>query len=99
MLHRFDHDGDHTGSEIWCSGTSEHEADSIDKAETCLNDWLDALPGRVHGDIAIKLFQVKVDGQVFGLVDWSHLYDGREHAEFLPDSLGFDPPWDGVYDT
>ena len=26
-------------------------------------------------------------------------YDGEPHAEFLPDELGFDPPWDGVYDT
>jgi hypothetical protein len=22
----------------------------------------------------------------------------EDHAEFLPDDLGFDPPWDGLYD-
>ncbi|MFI5925665.1 hypothetical protein ACIA3K_06725 [Micromonospora sp. NPDC051543] len=68
-------------------------------AQAGLSEWLDALPGRVFADIAIRLFQVEVDGHVFGLVDWSEEYDGDDHAEFLPDDLAFDPPWDGYYDT
>ncbi|MFG1881628.1 hypothetical protein [Micromonospora sp. NPDC049102] len=99
MLHRFDADGAYTDSDIWFAGTSEHEDASIDRAEARLADWLDALPGRVFADIAIRLFQVGVDGHVFALVDWSAEYDGDDHAEFLPDDLGFDPPWDGCYDT
>ncbi|WP_422739860.1 hypothetical protein ACN263_11935 [Micromonospora sp. WMMD729] len=99
VLHRFDADGTHTDSDIWFAGTSEHEDASIDRAEARLIEWLDALPGRVFADIAIRLFQVEVDGHVFGLVDWSEEYDGDDHAEFLPDDLGFDPPWDGCYDT
>jgi formate hydrogenlyase regulatory protein HycA len=99
VLHRFDAGGVHTGSDIWFAGTSEHEDASIEKAQEHLAGWLDQLPGRVYGDIAIRLFQVEVDGQVFGLVDESALYDGDDHAEFLPDGLGFDPPWDGAYDT
>ncbi|BBH69117.1 hypothetical protein ACTI_58020 [Actinoplanes sp. OR16] len=99
VLHRFDASGAHTGSEIWFAGTSEDEDGAIKRAEERLGGWLDALPGRVHGDIAIGLFQVEVDGHVFGLVDGTEDYDGEDHAEFLPDELGFDPPWDGLYDT
>ncbi|MET8086022.1 hypothetical protein [Micromonospora sp. NPDC005194] len=99
VLHRFDADGVHTDSDIWFAGTSETEDASVDRAEARLAEWLDALPGRVFADIAIGLFQVEVDGHVFGLVDWSEEYDGADHAEFVPDDLGFDPPWDGCYDT
>ncbi|MEH1016996.1 hypothetical protein V6U90_28350 [Micromonospora sp. CPCC 206060] len=99
VLHRFGPDGAHTGSQIWFAGDSEDENTSVARAETCLARWLDALSGRVFDDIAIGLFQVEVDGHVFGLVDGSELYGGAEHAEFLPDELGFDPPWDGSYDT
>ncbi|WP_328417362.1 hypothetical protein OG470_29075 [Micromonospora sp. NBC_00389] len=99
VLHRFDPDGAHTDSDIWFAGTSEDEQASVDRAEARLVEWLDALPGRVFDDIAIKLFQVEVDGHVFGLVDGTADYDGKDHAEFVPDDLGFDPPWDGCYDT
>jgi len=99
VLHQFDADGGHTGSQIWFAGTSEDEETSISRATERLAGWLEALPGHAFGDIAIKLFQVTVDGHVFGLVDESELYDGQDHAEFLPDDLGFDPPWDGCYDT
>ncbi|MEU4688921.1 hypothetical protein [Actinoplanes sp. NPDC023714] len=99
VLHRFDDAGAHTGSEIWFAGTSEDEHGSIKKAEERLGGWLDALAGRAYGDIAVGLFRVEVEGHVFGLVDWSEEYDGADHAELLPNELGFDPPWDGLYDT
>ncbi|MEU4559381.1 hypothetical protein AB0F72_13420 [Actinoplanes sp. NPDC023936] len=99
VLHRFDRDGAHTGSQIWCADTSEDEGASIGRARARLADWLDALPGRVFSDIAIRLFHVEFDGHTFGLVDQSEDYDGQDHAEFVPDDLGFDPPWDGCYDT
>ena len=99
VLHRFDSEGTRTRSEIWFAGTSEDESDSVGRAEARVAEWLEALPGRVFDDIAIRLFQVEVDGHIFGLVDESELYDGEDHAEFLPDDLGFDPPWDGCYDT
>ncbi|MDG6108560.1 hypothetical protein Daura_14280 [Dactylosporangium aurantiacum] len=98
VLHRFAGDGTHTGSDIWFAGTSEQEQASVELAERRLDTWIAALPERRFGDIAVKLFQVTVDGHVFGLVDQSDDYDA-DHAEFLPDELGFDPPWDGEYDT
>ncbi|GAB3937954.1 hypothetical protein [Micromonospora vulcania] len=105
VLHRFDADGRHTGSDVWFAGTSEDEQASVDRAEARLVEWLDRLPGRVFADISIRLFQIEVDGQVFGLVE--DFYEGddeddeaaEDHVEFLPDNLGFDPPWDGCYDT
>lgn len=99
VLHTFGADGAHAGSQIWFSGTSEEESASIDRAQARLDAWLGALPGRAFGDIAIKLFHVEMDGHVFGLIDCSERYDGQDHAEFVPDDLGFDPPWDGCYDT
>ncbi len=98
VLHRFGPDGDHTGSQIWYAGTSEDEEASIVRARACLADWLEALPGRVFEDIAVKLFHVDHEGHTFGLVDQSEDYDA-DHAELVPDDLGFDPPWDGFYDT
>ena len=99
VLHKFGADGAHADSQIWFAGTSEDESASIDLAEARLAEWLGTLPGRDFGDIAIKLFQVEKDGHVFGLIDGSKEYDGEDHAEFVPDALGFDPPWDGCYDT
>ncbi|MET7425524.1 hypothetical protein [Dactylosporangium sp. NPDC005555] len=99
VLHRFDDDGAHAGSTIEYTGTSVDEATSVDRARARVDELVAALPGVEYGDIAIRLFQVEVDGEVFGLVDWSEEYDGDDHAEFLPGELGFDPPWDGAYDT
>jgi hypothetical protein len=99
VLHRFDPTGAHTGSDIWFAGTSEEERAAIRRAKAHLTGQLKALPGRAFGDIAIGLFHVEVDGHVFGLVDGSDLDAGHDHAELLPNALGFDPPWDGRYDT
>jgi hypothetical protein len=99
VLHRFDRDGTHTGSTIECTGTSVDENAAVDRAHARVDELIGVLPGHEFCDIEIRLFQVEVDGEVFGLVDWSEEYDGEDHAEFLPGELGFDPPWDGTYDT
>ena len=102
VLHRFDHDGTHLRSDVWFAGTTaDGEDEAIAGARSQLAQWLDALPGRCYGDIAIRLFQFEVDGAVFGLVDetdadWG---DGSPHVELHPNDLGFDPPWNGEYDT
>jgi hypothetical protein len=98
VLHRFTADGAHTGSDIWFAGTSVEERESTRRAQKQLDAWISALPRRKFGDIAIGLFSVEAHGAVFGLVDQSAEY-GYDHAELLPDELGFNPPWDGTYDT
>lgn len=66
-------------------------------AQDLLRQWLDALPGRCYGDIAIRPFGHEFDGVMFGLV--VETFEGTEHAELYPDTLGFHEPWDGSYDT
>ena len=98
VLHRFDARGAHTGSDIWFAGTSAEQDAAVERARDRLGEWLAELPGAVFGDIAVRLFRVEAEGRVFGLVDESAEY-GEAHAEFLPDELGFDHPWDGSYDV
>lgn len=99
VLHRFDRDGHHQGSEVWYAGTTaQGEQDVIDRADRVLTGWLSELPQPTLGDIAVRLFSVEVDGIVFGLVDESDDEYG-EHVELYPNQLGFYPPWDGEYDT
>jgi formate hydrogenlyase regulatory protein HycA len=57
------------------------------------------LPSRGFGDIAIAPFAVEDDaGRRWGLFDRTAEY-GFPHAELLPNRLGFNPPWDGDFDT
>ncbi|MGW3229744.1 hypothetical protein [Kitasatospora sp. NPDC001095] len=101
VLHRFDAAGRHLDSQIRSTGAAP-------EAERLLAEWLDALPGRAYGDIAIAPFAVHVDGELFGLVredyeegevDEDAGEDERVHFELYPDGLGFDAPWCGCYDT
>jgi hypothetical protein len=99
VLHRFDRDGHHTASDIWCPGDGNRKGQ-----EEKLIEWLDALPGRRYCDIAIRPFQLTVDDIVFGLVPECHgeYQDGEREldwAEFYPGRLGFSAPWSGRYDT
>jgi hypothetical protein len=99
VLHRFDRQGRHLGSDIWYAGTTaQGQRAVVEQAEQRLTLWLDALPDREYADIAVRPFRLEVDGVGFGLVvcsdpevdDWVVLY---------PDDLCFYAPWDGRYDT
>ncbi|MER7704549.1 hypothetical protein ABTX81_16870 [Kitasatospora sp. NPDC097605] len=99
VLHRFDEAGRHLDSRIEAvPGGLPGAADAADER---LREWLDALPEREFGDIAIAPFAVQVDGCRFGLVVERHGEGATEDdwAEFYPDNLGFSAPWDGEYDT
>ncbi|MFE6050932.1 hypothetical protein ACFQ6N_09265 [Kitasatospora sp. NPDC056446] len=98
VLHRFDEAGQHLDSRI-------ESAAGIAEARRVLAGWLDALPGREYGDVAVAPFEVRVDGVLFGLVveeDDEVEEDEEDYrftAELYPDQLGFHAPWDGCYDT
>ncbi|WP_030391115.1 MULTISPECIES: hypothetical protein [Kitasatospora] len=100
VLHRFDEGGRHLGSRIEAA-PEECDAGAPKAAEELLREWLDALPEREFGDIAVAPFAVLVDGCRFGLVVERHGEDATEDdwAELYPDGLGFHAPWDGEYDT
>ncbi|WP_125775803.1 hypothetical protein [Antribacter gilvus] len=94
VLHRFDLDGNHLGSEVRVEG------DDLD-VEAWLTDQLDALPGLEYADIAIRPFQFWHAGVLFGLVLEKHDIDpsGYDWAELYPNRLGFGEPWDGFCST
>ncbi|MFD7452045.1 hypothetical protein [Kitasatospora sp. NPDC059827] len=100
VLHRFDPAGRHLESSIRAVGTAA-------EARRLLDEWLDALPERAYGDIAIAQFSVEVDGVLFGLLldeeeadeDDEGGEDEGPWVELRPDGLGFHAPWDGCYDT
>jgi uncharacterized protein (DUF952 family) len=98
-LHLFDVLGAHRWSWI---APAEH-ALGEDVSPYALVDHLrglvENLPGCEFGDIAVAPFAVEDEsGERWGLIDETVGY-GFPHAELRPDSLGFNPPWNGLYDT
>ncbi|WP_242888720.1 hypothetical protein [Actinomadura litoris] len=106
VLHRFDFDGHHIDSDIWCAGTwgeqQRHRGGPesvVARAEARMAELLDALPGREFQSIGIRPFGVTVDDVLFGLVIEQHGGNEDDWAELYPDGLGFCDPWDGEYST
>lgn len=107
VLHTFDADGHYRESEIWCAGTwaeQQRNPDGPDsvlgRARAHLGKLLRSLPRRAYTGIAIRPFQLTVDGVLFGLVvRRDDEEDGGDWAELYPDHLAFGAPWDGTYDT
>ncbi len=104
VLHTFDSEGRYRDSEIWCAGTwAEQQSDPhgdtsvLSRARVHLAKLLRSLPRRSYTDIAIRPFQLTVDGVLFGLL--TGVDEGEPWAELYPDRLGFAEPWDGTYDT
>ncbi|WP_307621502.1 hypothetical protein [Streptomyces sp. V3I7] len=104
VLHLFDAEGRYRDSDIWCAGTwaeqqrNPHGADSVlALARAHLAKLLRSLPRRSYTDIAIRPFQLTVDGVRFGLLTGTDEDGGW--AELYPDRLGFTAPWNGSYDT
>ncbi|MQY12432.1 hypothetical protein SRB5_25660 [Streptomyces sp. RB5] len=101
VLHRFDADGTHTGSDIWTPGPGVPADGRLDAR---LEQLLGSLPGLEFGDIAIRPFELRHDGIRFGLVPECHDEKAAEAgepdwAELYPDRLGFSTPWNGEYST
>lgn len=64
-----------------------------------LQGLVENLPGREFGDIAIAPFVVEDGaGKRWGLIDET-VECGFPHVELWPNRLGFNPPWNGEYDT
>ncbi|WP_242909289.1 hypothetical protein [Actinomadura terrae] len=108
VLHRFDFEGRHVDSDIWCAGTwDEQQRDRggpdspLARAEARMAALVDALPRREFQGIGIRPFRLTVDNVLFGLVIERHggNEDEDDWAELYPDGLGFCEPWDGEYST
>jgi formate hydrogenlyase regulatory protein HycA len=103
VLHKFDGWGKHLGTELWsASVTADGDRAAYERASAKLDEMVAALGPVEYGDIEIELFEVEIDGEVFGLIDVSAPDEGPEFAERVemhPGGLLFYPPWDGNYDT
>jgi len=103
VLHRFDADGHHVGSDVWFAGVRPDGPAAIERAEQMLSKWLSDIAPVTFCDIAIRPFRFKVDQVIFGLIDETSDDPDEGHgtpwAELYPQRLGFHEPWDGEYDT
>jgi formate hydrogenlyase regulatory protein HycA len=103
VLHKFGPWGKHIGTEHWFAGaTADGEREVCERASAKLDAMVAALGPVEFADIEIELFQVEIDGGIFGLVDVSQPEEGpafAERVEMQPGSLLFYPPWNGNYDT
>lgn len=99
VLHKFDSDGHHIGTDHQFVGTSaDGEAQILEDAENILLGYVSALPKVVLGDISIRLFQLEIDGARFGMLDSSNEEFG-DSVTMEPADFVFYPPWNGEYDT
>jgi hypothetical protein len=100
VLHTFDRKGKHLNTEAWFAGTTASgERQAVEKAEARLAEAIASLGKVRYGNVKVGLFQVRIDGHVFGLVDASEPDEDYESVHLLPNDLAFFAPWDGTYDT
>jgi hypothetical protein len=88
VLHLFDAEGRHTGSEFM-PGISD-----IAVADEALSGLIGALGQTAFGDVAIRSFSLKAHGRVWGL----EAREGNpDWVDLEPQELAFHEPWDGSY--
>ncbi len=100
VLHTFDADGNHLKSDAWFAGvTADGETQVTDKAGEQLAEMLRGLGKIKFGNVIVRLFSVKIDGQVFGLIDASEADEDIVSVHLVPNDLALFAPWDGEYYT
>jgi formate hydrogenlyase regulatory protein HycA len=79
--------------------SSQFQSEPLSRAsylDTYLKEWVAALGPVEYMDIEVKLFQVMIDGHVFGLVP----NEEGKCIELQPsNTIAFYEPWDGAYHT
>lgn len=94
LLHTFDKNGAYLSTRYRLLGTT----DQIDDAEVDreLETWVRELGEVEFTDVEIELFQIVIDGRIFGLVPNQE----GESIDLEPCStISFQEPWDGEYYT
>ena len=108
VLHRFDAEGNHLGTEVRCGGTTaEGEDKACARAEEELVALLEPLDSLEPCDIRVQTFGVEIDGYFFGLVYELNSSDDPDNPNaayecvmLQPNDIMFHPPWDsGEYST
>jgi hypothetical protein len=98
VLHRFDLDGKHLDTKALFLGTKAF-AYQLNRPEAKLDELIRALGPVTYGDVEIRLFSVRIEDTVFGLVDASVPEERYQRIDLVPNGLAFFPPWDGTYET
>lgn len=99
VVHRFQADGTHLATiaeEIGHNGQDESVA--MSNAKRRLDELLSALGEVEYKDIAIRLFETTIAGELCGLIDTS-TEEWGDSVTMKPTGLIFGPPWDGSFDT
>lgn len=96
VLHKFDSNGTYLESKFERTATSENYCHEVAYAK--LIQMVEALGKHTFEDIRVDLFNLYIDGMLFGLIDESY-DDGEAIVMMRPDDLEFTPPWDGYYGT
>ncbi len=100
VLHTFDSTGKHRKTDAWFAGTTaDGQIEVANKASAKLDEMMASLENVRFCDVTVGLFQVTIDGHVFGLVDASEPDEGYEGLHLEPNGLAFYAPWDATYDT
>ncbi len=110
VIHRFDADGNHVGSETRLGGYDIEGRDVAgDRAMGQLEAMYSTLCGGVQPefcDVRVRLFSVEIDGVTHGLFyeqSAEESAEGQERDEWVmlePQDVMFHPPWDsGEYST
>ena len=94
IFHTFDSDGNHLKTKHFFGGTTDVCDD--EELENKLEEWVAELGEFEYCDIEVKLFQIEIDGFIFGLVP-----DEEFNSIVLQPSstISFQEPWDGEYYT
>jgi formate hydrogenlyase regulatory protein HycA len=96
VLHIFDDDGTHLGTEHWFAGTTADGEDVVcAKAKSKLKKMMTQLGYVTFDDIAVRCFSVDIEGHRFGMIADQEF--GIVNLE--PNEFAFYPPWNGEYDT
>jgi formate hydrogenlyase regulatory protein HycA len=108
VLHCFDADGNHLGTDLFSGGTTaEGQDQAVGRADQKLDEMLASL-GEYHlCDIAVRPFRVEHEGYLFGLVYQRNSWEDPEDPDgayecvmLWPNDIMFHPPWDsGEYST
>ena len=100
VLYLFDKDGKYIDTKYEFFGTTaDGESKVIARARDKLNEWLNNLPSKEYKNVQIELFNIEIDGYVFGLIDATEPDEDYESIHLVPNNLAFFAPWNGEFDT
>lgn len=100
VLYLFDEEGKYIDAKYEFFGsTADGEGEVVTRARDKLNEWLNDLPSKEFDNVQIELFNIKIDGHIFGLINASEPDEDYEAIHLVPNDLAFCAPWNGEYDT